>query len=173
MEGTLGASGPASEAQDMATTPQKVNFPFEAALPAAAALWHVAATLYQDVEPARQQAASTAMDGFKGTFAQQFIARMKTSAGNATTVADDLRAAAQNIAKAWADAQHQQQLYNYFAMVKDKRDNKSLIQEAGDWLTGDDTNYGKQPDPPAVPSSPAFAPTTVPQASVPGETVAS
>lgn len=141
----------------MAATPEKVNFPFDAALPAARALWSLSQSLYNEVEPARQRAATTAVQGFAGTFADQFVTRMQTSAANATTTANDLRAAAVNIARAWADAEHQQQLYNYFAMVKDKRDNRSLMQEAGDWVSGDNADYGKQPDPPwcrRLPGSP-------------------
>lgn len=149
---------------------QSVEFPFAQALPAAAALWGIAQTLLDEVEPARQKAAMTAMDQFQGNYADQFKTRMHTSAQNTEIVAQDLEQAAENIAEAWADAQHQQQLYDYYAMVQAKRAkaNSNLLSEAVNWLTGDGTNYGSAPGAPAVPSPPDFAPTYVPQAYVPG-----
>ena len=153
----------------MAAVAERVTFPFSQALPAARALWSLALKILNDVEPARQQAAGTAMEQFQGNYATQFVSRMRTSAHNAQVTAQDLEQAAMNIARAWADANHQQQLYAYFAMVKSKKDNQSLLDDIGNWLTGDHTNYGSQPGAPAVPSPPDFAPTAVPQADVPGE----
>ena len=153
----------------MAAVAERVNFPFAQALPAAQALWHLAQLTLNDVEPARQKAAGTAMDQFQGNYARQFLHRMRTSASNAQTTAQDLEQAAMNIARAWTDANHQQQLYAYYAMVKDKRDNQSVLDKIGDWLGGDHTDYGHEPAAPAVPSPPDFAATSVPQAVVPGE----
>jgi hypothetical protein len=148
---------------------QSVNFPFALALPAARALWKLAQTITGDVEPARQKAGVTALEQFQGAYADQFRQRLATSRTNAETVARDLGQAAMNIAQAWADAQHQQQLYRYYAMVKDKRDNRSIAQEVGDWFTGDSGNYGTPPAAPAPPGPPDFAETSIPQATVPGE----
>ncbi|MBO0728584.1 MAG: hypothetical protein J2P57_04955 [Acidimicrobiaceae bacterium] len=153
----------------MAYTAQKVTFPFGEALSAASALWSLAATINDDVEPARQQAAHTAEQQFAGNYANQFHQRMQTSASNARTTAYDLQQAAIDIANAWADAQHQQQLYLYYAMVQHKKDSKSFLQQASDWITGDDTNYGQPPARPETPSAPSFAASHVPQADVPGE----
>lgn len=148
---------------------ESVVFPFGQALPAAAALWQLSSLILDDVEPTRQRAAATAMEEFQGNYADQFRSRMQTSARNAQTVAWDLQQAAMNIARAWADAEHQQQLYAYYAMVKAKKNSQSLLDQIGNWFTGDHTNYGSAPGAPAVPGPPDFAPTSVPQASVPGE----
>ncbi len=155
----------------MTTSPEQVSFPFAQALPAAAALWKLAQSIINDVEPARQKAAATAETQFSGTYADQFAQRMKTSATNAGNTAQDLEQLARNIAQAWSDASHQQQVYNYFAMVKDKRDHQSTLSKVGDWISGDHENYGSQPPPPAVPQPPDFSPTTVPLATVPGESI--
>jgi hypothetical protein len=152
----------------MAATAEKVNFPFSLALPAARSLWQLAQSILNDVEPARQRAAATGVQEFRGTYAQQFVSRMRTSASNARTVAQDLEQAALNIAQAWADAQHQQQLYCYYAMVKEQRDNQSVLQDIGNWISGDHTNYGSPPAAPQVPAPPYFNETSVPQAHVPG-----
>lgn len=153
----------------MVATAEKVVFPFYQALPAAKALWQLAQSIVNDVEPARQKAAVTAMDQFRGNYAQQFVSRMSTSGSNARTVAQDIEQAALNVAQAWADAQHQQQLYCYYAMVQDKRDNRNVLQEVGDWIGGDHADYGSPPAPPEVPAAPSFAETCVPQAVVPGQ----
>lgn len=146
-----------------------VTFPFGQALPAAASLWKLALTILNDVEPARQRAARTAMEQFQGNYADQFLTRMQTSAHNAQTVAQDLEQAAMNIARAWTDANHQQQLYAYYAMVQSKKNNESEFTKVKNWFTGDHTNYGSPPGAPSVPSPPDFAPTQVPRAEVPGE----
>lgn len=149
-------------------TAQRVNFPFDAALPAAQALWALAQKV-REGEPVRQAAGRSALTEFKGAYADRFRQMLQVSATSAGATAQDLEQAAYDIAKAWADAQHQQQIYLYFAMVKEKRDNRSILQDATDWLTGDHTNYGSQPGPPEVPSPPGFAPTYVPPAEVPGQ----
>jgi hypothetical protein len=115
----------------MAAVAQRVVFPFSEALPAARQLWSVAQLILRDVEPARQGAAVTAMDQFRGNYADQFQGRIRTSAHNATTTAHDLEQAAVNIARAWSDANHQQQLYAYFAMVHDKKNNQSVLDKIG------------------------------------------
>lgn len=148
---------------------ERVTFPFSQALPAAASLWRVAQLILNDVEPARQQAAGTAMHQFQGNFADQFVSRMQTSAHNAQTAALDLEQAAQNIARAWADANRQQQLYAYFAMVQNAKNHEGIGAKLEHWAFGDHTNYGTPPGAPAVPSPPDFAPTSVPQAEVPGQ----
>lgn len=151
-------------------TVERVVFPFADALPAAAALWKLSTTINQDVNPARQQAARTAEQLFEGNYANQFVQRMTTSGYNAQVAAYDLQQAAQDIASAWADANHQQQLYLYYAMVQNKRNNRSEWGKVTGWLGGDDTNYGSEPARPDTPSPPFFAATPVPQAEVPGET---
>jgi hypothetical protein len=153
----------------MVATAQRVQFPFSQALPAARMLWQLAQSIVNDVEPARQKAAATALTEFQGNYSTQFQQRIRTSATNATAVAQGLEQAALNIAQAWADAQHQQQLYSYYAMVQDKKNNKSVLDHVGDWLMGDHADYGSPPGAPAPPSPPDFAPTAVPQAAVPGE----
>jgi hypothetical protein len=153
----------------MGYTAQRVTFPFAQALPAAAALWSLAATIHDQVNPARQKAALTAEQLFEGNYANQFRQRMQTSGYNAQVAAYDLQQAAQDIANAWADAQHQQQLYLYYAMVQHKRDSRSFWGEVGDWFSGDHADYGSPPGRPEVPGPPSFAATQVPQASVPGE----
>lgn len=152
----------------MSAVAERVNFPFGQALPAAAALWRIAQALLNEIEPQRQQAAGTAMEQFRGRYADEFVQRMKNSAGTAQHVATDLEQAATSIAEAWADASHQQQLYAYYAMVRQKRDQQSIIDKIGNWLDGDTTNYGDPPGAPAVPAPPEFAATAVPQAYVPG-----
>jgi hypothetical protein len=154
----------------MTAVVERVNFPFAQALPAAASLWKLAKLLLDDVEPARQEAARTAMEQFRGNYAGAFLARMRTSGRRAEVTAQDLEQAAANIAEAWADANYQQQLYAYYAMVKAKRNRPhGLLTDLSDFLFGDHTNYGKLPARPAVPSPPDFQPTRVPQAHVPGE----
>lgn len=71
-----------------------------------------------------------------------------TGAGNVTAA---LRASAMDLARAWADAQHQQQLYLYFAMVKHKKDNQNLLQQGLSVLGLDSIDTGSEPGPPAVP----------------------
>jgi hypothetical protein len=159
-------------AMGMVASAERVQFPFAQALPAARALWQLSLSIINDVEPARQKAAGTALQEFRGNYSVQFQQRMTTSASNASTVAHDVQQAAVNIAQAWADAEHQQQVYNYYAMVQDKKDQKSWLEGVGDWIAGDHTDYGSPPGAPAVPSAPDFAPTAVPQASVPGEAAA-
>ena len=149
-------------------TAQRVNFPFAAALPAAQQLWKLAQAV-RSGEPVRQAAGQTALEDFSGTYADRFRQMLRVSGTSAAATAQDLEQAAYDIAKAWADAQHQQQVYIYFAMVKAKRDSRSVIDEVGDWITGDHTNYGSQPGPPEVPSPPDFAATYVPPAEVPGQ----
>ena len=73
-----------------------------------------------------------------------------------------------NITRVSTDASHQQQLYPYFAIVTDKRDNKTVFDKVGDWLRGDHTDYGQESAAPAVPSA-RVAATIIPQAVVPGE----
>jgi hypothetical protein len=110
------------------------------------------------------------MEQFRGNYADDFLARMRTSGRNAQVTTQDLEQAATNIAEAWADANYQQQLYAYYAMVKAKRDSHGgLLSGIWDWLFGDHTNYAKPPARPAVPSPPDFQPTRIPQAHVPGE----
>lgn len=159
----------------MTATAKRVVFPFDQALPAAQKLWSLSTLILNQVEPARQQAAGVAHQEFVGSYADQFLARMRTSAQSAGNTAHDLQQAAMNIARSWADANHQQQLYAYFAMVKEKRHNVNSGGFLGighavvNFFEGDHTNYGTQPAEPAVPSPPDFAPTPVPQAEVPGE----
>ncbi len=130
-------------------------------------MWGIAEMVLNEVEPARQKAASGALVQFRGNYADQFAGRMATSEQNARTTADDLMTAATNIARAWADANHQQQLYDYYAAVQAKRQSQSFFDQAKDFLFGDSTNYGSPPAAPAVPQPPSFAPTWVPQAYVP------
>ena len=153
----------------MTATAKRVVYPFTQALPAAQKLWNLSTLILNDVEPARQQAAGTAHQQFVGSYSDQFVNRMQTSAQNAQTTAQNLQQAAINIARSWADANHQQQLDAYFAMVKEKRNNKSDLEKAKEWVLNDNTDYGHPPAAPAVPSQPDFAPTPVPQAEVPGE----
>ena len=155
----------------MTAVAERVDFPFNLALPAAAQMWSLAQMLAGDVEPQRQQAARTALEEFKGRFADDFTQRMATSGTNAGNAAQDLEQAAMDIAEAWADANYQQQLYAYYAMVQDKRNkaNSGIVNEVGNFLFGDHTDYGEPPKKPAVPSPPEFAATYVPQADVPGE----
>lgn len=130
-------------------------------------MWGIAEMILSEVEPARQKAAATAMVQFRGSYADQFAGRMATSEQNARTTAEDLMTAATNIATAWADANHQQQLYDYYAAVQAKRQRQSFLDQAKDFLFGDSTDYGSPPAAPAVPQPPYFAPTYVPQAYVP------
>ena len=154
----------------MTATAERVDFPFGTALAAAAQLWSLAQQLL-DAEGQRQRAAQTAQEQFRGTYASEFTRRMSVSRRSAVNVAQDLEQAAQNIAEAWADANWQQQTYAYYAMVKEKRAkaDSGILSEVHNFLFGDDTNYGEPPKKPEVPSAPDFAPTAIPQATVPGE----
>jgi hypothetical protein len=151
----------------VAFTAQKVVFPFGEALPAAAALWHLSSTI-SSAEPARQSAAKTALDGWQGTFANNFVSSMDNSAQSASDVMTALQQAALDLASAWTQANHQQQTYIYYAMVQYKKNQQSTLDQIGNWLFGDHTNYGSPPGAPEPPGPPSFAPTFVPQASVPG-----
>lgn len=151
----------------MAFTAKKVVFPFGEALPAAAALWHLASTI-TTAETTRQGAAKTALDGWQGVFANNFVASMDNSAQSANDVIGALQQAARDLASAWTQANYQQQTYIYFAMVQYKKNQESTLDQIGNWLFGDHTNYGHAPAPPDTPASPSFAATYVPQASVPG-----
>lgn len=151
----------------MAFTAQKVVFPFSEALPAAAALWHLASTI-DTAETTRQKVATTALDGWQGTFAHNFVTSMDNSAQSANNVITALQQAAVDLANAWVKANHQQQTYIYYAMVKYKRDHRSGWDEFTSFFTGDNTNYGTPPAAPETPTYPSFAATAVPQASVPG-----
>lgn len=155
----------------MTATAERVNFPFGTALAAAAQLWGLAQQVL-DAEGQRQRAGQTAQEQFRGTYATEFARRLTVSRKGAVNVAQDLEQAAQNIAEAWADANWQQQTYAYYAMVKEKRAkaDSGILNEVGNYLFGDHTDYGEPPKKPEVPGAPAFAATPVPQAFVPGET---
>lgn len=151
----------------MAFSAQKVVFPYSEALPAAAALWHLASTI-DTSENTRQKVATTALDGWQGRFATNFVTSMDHSARSANDVITALQQAALNLARAWTKAHYQQQLYIYYALVQYKRDHRSGWDQFTSFFTGDDTNYGSPPGAPDTPASPSFTPTFVPQASVPG-----
>jgi uncharacterized protein YukE len=154
----------------MAYTARRVNFPYEQALDAAKEMWQLGHELATQIEPARQRAAQTAIRQWQGRFRDQFDHIMTDSASSATNVSRALAQAADNLAHAWASAQHQQQTYIYYAMVQHAKDSQSVLDSIGNWMFGDSTNYGSKPPPPAVPAPPDFAPTPVPGAAVPGQT---
>lgn len=153
----------------MAYTAQKVNFPFDQAL-ALARQYTALASQVESVQSTRQGASSLATDGWQGQYADEFQQRLSTAASGAGNVASALRKAASDLARAWADAQHQQQMYLYYAMVKHKKDNQNLIDQGLSFFGLDHIDTGHPPAAPAVPSGPDFTPTHVPQAQVPGET---
>ncbi|MDQ2725871.1 MAG: hypothetical protein M3Y36_10305 [Actinomycetota bacterium] len=86
-----------------------------------------------------------------------------SGAGNVTTA---LRQSAADLARAWADAQHQQQLYIYYAMVQHKKNNQNLVQQGLSFFGLDSIDTGSKPGAPAVPTGPGFAGTAVPQVQV-------
>lgn len=153
----------------VAYTAQKVNFPFDQAL-AVARQYIALANQVESVQSTRQGASSLATDGWQGRFADEFQQRLSSAASGAGNVATALRLAAGDLARAWADAQHQQQLYLYYAMVQHKKDNQSLLEQGLSFFGLGSIDTGHAPPAPAVPSGPDFAATSVPQAQVPGET---
>lgn len=142
--------------------PKQVQFPFSQALPLARTLWQLANQV-ETTQTARAAAARTAIDGWLGNFRDDFVQRMNTANTDAPNLKQALQLTANGIAESWAKANHQQQTYNYYDNVQQARDNVS----GWDKFWGDDTDYGKPPAAPAVPSPPDFAPTQIPQAFVP------
>lgn len=153
----------------MAYTAQRVNFPFDLAL-ALARRYQALADQIERTQTARQGSKHLASDEWQGRFAGEFDQRMGRAATGAGNVATALRQAASDLARAWADARHQQQLYLYYAMVQHKKDNQNLIEQGLSFFGLDSIDTGHQPAAPAAPTGPGFAPTAVPQAQVPGET---
>lgn len=153
----------------MASTAQRVNFPFGQAL-SLARKYQALADQIDRTQSTRQGSEHLASDQWQGKFADEFTQRMISAATGAGNVTTALRRSAQDLARAWADAQHQQQLYLYYAMVQQKKDNQSLLDQGLSFFGLDSIDTGSKPGPPAVPAGPAFAPTAVPQAHVPGET---
>ena len=151
----------------MEASNQNVTFPYEACLSLARALWALSTGITGTYQPARISAAQTAVKEWQGKFRQDFDQRMTTSISDASGVAGSLQAAAKGLAAQWAQANYQQQQYNYARAVQHKRDSKSGWDKVGDWFGGDNTNYGSPPKPPEVPQPPGFAPTQVPQGNVP------
>jgi hypothetical protein len=161
------AGGP--RLRGVAYAAQKVHFPFDQAL-ALARRYTALASQVERVQSTRQGASSLATDGWQGRFADEFHQRLASAATGAGTVATALRQAAGDLARAWADAQHQQQLYLYYAMVQHKKDNQNIVEQGLSFFGLDSIDTGHAPPPPDVPAGPDFAPTPVPQAQVPGET---
>jgi hypothetical protein len=111
----------------------------------------------------RSSAATVAEDGWLGTFKDEFVKNMQVANTDSAGVKTALETAARGIAESWAMANQQQQTYIYYDNVRKARDHVS----GWDKFWGDDTDYGKPPNPPAVPTPPSFEPTKVPQAFVP------
>ncbi|MDQ6782258.1 MAG: hypothetical protein M3063_02185 [Actinomycetota bacterium] len=152
----------------MAYTAQRVNFPFDQAL-ALARQYQALADQIDRTQASRQGSKHLASDQWHGRFADEFDQRMTSAATGAGNVVTALRRGASDLAKAWADAQHQQQIYVYYAMVQHKKDNQSLLDQGLSFFGLDSIDTGSKPGPPPVPAGPGFAATVIPQAHVPGE----
>lgn len=152
----------------MAYTAQQVHFPFDQAL-ALARQYQALADQIDRTQSTRQGSKHLASDQWQGRFAGEFDQRMASAATGAGNVVTALRQAATDLAKAWADAQHQQQLYLYYAMVQHKKDNQNLLQQGLSFFGLDSIDTGSKPGAPPVPAGPGFAATAIPQAQVPGE----
>jgi hypothetical protein len=151
----------------MQASNQNVNFPYDACLALARALWSLSTAITGTYQPARASAAQTAVQEWQGRFRQDFDQRMSVSNTDATNVSGVLQQAARGLAAQWAEANFQQQQYNYARLVQQKKDSQSGWDKAGNYLFGDSTNYGSAPPPPTVPQPPGFEPTQVPQAHLP------
>jgi hypothetical protein len=151
----------------MQATDQNVTFPYGACLALARALWSLAGEMAGVTQPARIAAARVAVPEWQGRYRQEFDQRMTVSDSDATNAIGALQQAARGLAAQWAEANFQQQQENYARLVQQKRDSQSGWDKVGDWLTGDQTDYGSPPLPPAVPQPPGFEATPVPQAHVP------
>jgi len=151
----------------VAYTAQRVNFPYDLAL-SLARQYQALAGRIESAQSTRQRAKHLASEQWQGKFSSEFDQRMSRAATGAGSVAGALRREAAALARAWADAHWQQQVYLYYAMVQHKKDNESF----GDKLSGifgDGIDTGNKPPRPQDPLGPGFAPTQVPQAHVPGE----
>lgn len=152
----------------MAYSAQRVNFPFDQAL-ALARQYQGLADHLESAQGTRQGSKHLASDQWQGRFAGEFDQRMTRASTGAANVITALRQSATDLAKAWADAQHQQQLYVYYAMVQHKKDNQNVVQQGLSFFGLDSIDTGNKPAAPGLPNPPGFAPTPVPQAQVPGE----
>ncbi|MGI8753383.1 MAG: hypothetical protein ACR2MN_13920 [Acidimicrobiales bacterium] len=152
----------------MAYSAQRVNFPFDQAL-ALARQYQALADQVEATQNTRQGSKHLASDQWQGKFAGEFDQRMTSAATGAGNVTTALRRSAADLARAWADAQHQQQLYIYYAMVQHKKNDQNLVQQGLSFFGLDSIDTGSKPGAPAVPTGPGFAATAVPQAQVPGE----
>lgn len=132
-----------------------VRFDYAGALALARDLWQLAGRV-DSQQVARGQAYNTAKCEWRGRYADESVTRMAHSDTAAGVVASQLRSAANRFAQAWADAHAEQTRRLHAREVERQQNDRGVLESAGDWLFGDDTDYGAAPTPPAVPTGPDF-----------------
>ncbi len=135
-----------------------VWFDFEGSLALARRLWRLAGTV-EEHQGSRVAAGRVGRQQWIGTYATEFDGRVHDESTSATHVADALRESARRYALCWREATFEQAKRVYARHVDAVKHDRNLLEQAGDWLFGDDTNYGPAPSEPSVPSPPSFYPT--------------
>lgn len=133
---------------DLGVIDEAVRFAFQAATSLAAEL-RTAARQLDDQVGLRRSGASSARAEWRGTFGDQFDARVATSTGDAGRFAAAMRRAADQLEELAARARAEEQRRSQAREWKDGQDNEDLLNKTGDLLFGeDDLPPPPAPDPP-------------------------
>jgi hypothetical protein len=130
-----------------------VQFDYEGALSLARNLWSFA----QDLETAaanRLTSASAALKDWKGAYGDQFATRANNEQTDLATVVAGLRTEADGWAAAWKDAMDEQNRRLYARKVDKMKEDRNLLEKAGDFFTGFD--YPPEPSPVSKPTAGGF-----------------
>lgn len=108
----------------------------------------------------RLSLAESAIVQWSGKKETEFVGRMNDEQGSGSGFVQSLHVEANQWASAWAQAVTQQNKISYQRERERRRNDRSFLESAGDFLFGGGGDDGlKEPAPVSVPSAPGFAPT--------------
>jgi hypothetical protein len=131
-----------------------VRFDYVASLQLARRLWALGDEV-DELMANRVRGARTALTDWLGRYGTQFADRIDSESQQATAIANDLRAAAEQWAVRWAEAMNEQNRILHARESKRVEDDRNIVEDVVGGLFG---HHDLPPDPPGieVPTSPNF-----------------
>ena len=130
-----------------------VRFDFDGSLRLARLLWSYADDL-ESGRTDRRAAAERALRSWRGKFGEQFRDRASDEQNAMATMVAALRTEADSWASAWKAAMDEQNRRLYARRVDQMKEERSLLEKAGDFFTGFD--YPPEPAPVPKPTAGGF-----------------
>jgi len=131
-----------------------VRFDYVASLQLARRLWALGNEV-DELMTNRVGLASEALADWLGVYGTQFAERVDTESMQASAIAGQLRAAAEQWAARWAEAMNEQNRINFAREVKRVEDDRNIVEDIWGGIVG---HNDLPPEPPTidVPSAPNF-----------------